>query len=151
MKNGVFGWGGVVENYRFDGATIYSKVNSVKIDTSRTKLGCIVGEAARIGVNVSIMPGIKIGSHTFIGSSVIVSEDLPDNKFIEYQKKITRIVDNRVNRKTGNIEDNRKKMNFYLCAEFLHIRELIRKLQVWCWAVLKILNIGVMIRGVLPP
>ena len=58
------------------------------------------------------MPGIKIGSHTFIGSSVIVSEDLPDNKFIEYQEKITRIVDNRVNRKTGNIEDNRKKMNF---------------------------------------
>ena len=112
LDNVAFGFGAVVANYRFDGATIYSKVNSVKIDTSRTKLGCIVGEAARIGVNVSIMPGIKIGSHTFIGSSVIVSEDLPDNKFIEYQKKITRIVDNRVNRKTGNIEDNRKKMNF---------------------------------------
>jgi len=112
LNNVAFGFGAVVANYRLDGASVKSVVNTVKIDTLRTKLGVMIGESSRIGVNASLMPGIKIGKHAFIGSGVILSQDLPDNKFIEFQQRTSRVVDNRIKKNTGKIEENRLKLKF---------------------------------------
>ena len=75
------GSGAKTANLRLDEGEIYSVVKGKKMGTGRVKLGAIVGKDVRIGVNASIMPGVKIGSHSFVGSGVILDNDLPDGSF----------------------------------------------------------------------
>ncbi|MGB9707169.1 MAG: DapH/DapD/GlmU-related protein, partial [Microgenomates group bacterium] len=56
-------------------------------DTQRQKLGAIIGENCRIGVNATLLPGIKIGKSTFIGPGEVIRDDVSDNKFF-YKNKI---------------------------------------------------------------
>lgn len=71
-----FGAGAVTANFRFDEAQILSIVNGVKLNTKRTKLGAIVGREARIGVNASLMPGVKIGSGALVGPGSVQYQDV---------------------------------------------------------------------------
>jgi len=79
--NVLMGAGAVLANFRFDGQPIRSKVLKEKITTSFLKLGAIIGERSKVGVNATILPGVKIGKKTFIGPGQIVKEDIADNKF----------------------------------------------------------------------
>lgn len=72
------GSGTVLANLRFDEGEIYSIVKGKKIGTKRNKLGAIIGSSVRIGVNASIMPGIKIGWGSFIGAGIILDRDVPE-------------------------------------------------------------------------
>ncbi len=56
-------------------------VKGEKINTHRTKLGSMIGANVRIGVNASIMPGIKIGSGSMIGAGVTLDTDLSEGSF----------------------------------------------------------------------
>lgn len=75
------GSGAVLANLRLDDGDIYSMVKNERIATTRNKLGVLVGKHVRIGVNASIMPGIKIGMNSFIGSGVILDKDLPEQSY----------------------------------------------------------------------
>ncbi len=75
------GSGAKTANLRLDEAEISSMVKGKKMETGRVKLGAMIGKDVRIGVNASIMPGIKIGSHSFVGSGVILDADVPDGSF----------------------------------------------------------------------
>jgi len=79
--NVLMGAGAVLANFRFDGQPIRSKVLKEKITTYFLKLGAIIGERSKVGVNATFLPGIKIGKKTFIGPGQIVKEDIADNKF----------------------------------------------------------------------
>lgn len=81
-KNVFFGAGAVTANFRFDGKNPKSAISGVKIDTQLPKLGAIVGENSKIGVNASILPGVKIGRNSFVGPGEIIKEDVKDNTFI---------------------------------------------------------------------
>jgi NDP-sugar pyrophosphorylase family protein len=80
--NVLMGAGAVLANFRFDGQPIRSKVLKEKITTSFLKLGAIIGERSKVGVNATILPGVKIGKKTFIGPGQIAKEDIADNKFL---------------------------------------------------------------------
>lgn len=82
------GSGAVLANLRLDERTISSWVFEEKISTQKEKLGAIIGSGTRIGVNVSIMPGIKIGKNCFVGSGVILEEDLPEGTFCRVKQKL---------------------------------------------------------------
>ncbi len=73
------GAGAVCANLRLDQTNIFSSVNKVKVNTNRIKLGMIAGNGVQIGVNASIMPGVKLGKNTVVGPSVILKQDLEDN------------------------------------------------------------------------
>lgn len=75
------GSGAVLANLRLDEGEIFSVVKNEKIHTGRTKLGAIIGRNVRIGVNVSIMPGVKIGGNSSLGAGITVDRDIPDNSF----------------------------------------------------------------------
>ncbi len=79
-NNVSMGAGAVLANYRLDEGTISSNQDNKRIDTKRLKLGAIIGENVRLGVNCSIMPGVKIGSGSFVGSSVMLDQDIAENK-----------------------------------------------------------------------
>lgn len=73
-KNVLLGAGAILANFRFDKQTIKN--------TNLNKLGSIIGEGSKIGVNTTILPGVKIGSNTFVGPSEMIDQDIEDNKFV---------------------------------------------------------------------
>jgi NDP-sugar pyrophosphorylase family protein len=72
------GFGATTANYRIDGRTVPSMVGGQRIDSERMKLGSIIGANSRIGVNTSIMPGVKIGADALIGPGIRITRDVPD-------------------------------------------------------------------------
>lgn len=81
------GSGTVTGNLRLDEQNIIEKIKENDIDTKRNKLGAIIGSNVRIGINVSIMPGIKIGSGSFIGPAALINTDIPDNSYVKATNK----------------------------------------------------------------
>lgn len=51
----------VISNARHDGRTHYCQIEHELIDTKRFKLGAIIGDGVRTGVNTTILPGRIIG------------------------------------------------------------------------------------------
>lgn len=73
-----FGAGTVLANLRFDEAKIVVEVGDRKnkVDTGYDKLGAIVGDGCRTGINASLMPGVRIGPDSFVGAHVCLARDL---------------------------------------------------------------------------
>lgn len=63
------GAGTKIANLRFDGANI----NVSGIDTGRRKLGAIIGDRVKTGINASINTGSMIGNDVFIGPGAVVT------------------------------------------------------------------------------
>jgi NDP-sugar pyrophosphorylase family protein len=75
-----FGAGTVLANFRLDEGNIQIKVSGSLVDTGYDKLGAIVGRGCRIGVNASLMPGVRVGPDSFVGPQVCLRQDLRANK-----------------------------------------------------------------------
>ena len=73
------GAGTITANLRFDEAQIKSKLRGSWVDSGRKKLGAILGDGAKTGINVSTLPGVKIGRGAWIGPGAIVAQDVPSN------------------------------------------------------------------------
>lgn len=58
---------------------IYMNFNSERIPVPREKFGAIIGDDTFIGINVSIFPGKRIGSHSIIAPGVIIEQDIDSN------------------------------------------------------------------------
>lgn len=80
--NTSFGAGAVTANLRLDEKNVSVNVNGERVDTGSNKFGIITGESVRVGVNTSIMPGVKIGNNSFVASGICVSEDIEDKQFV---------------------------------------------------------------------
>ena len=87
-----FGAGTVLANFRFDERNISVRIGDESVDTERDKFGAIIGSNSKTGVNVSVMPGIKIGPNSVVGSHVCLTDDLEPDSFIlaEPSQKIIR-------------------------------------------------------------
>jgi NDP-sugar pyrophosphorylase family protein len=75
-----FGAGTVLANLRFDEAKIVVEVGNNRVDTGYDKLGAIVGQGCRTGINASLMPGVRVGPHSFVGAHVCLARDLEARK-----------------------------------------------------------------------
>lgn len=73
------GAGVILANLRFDRKTVKMKVKDHVEDTGRLKLGAIIGGHAQLGVNVSVVPGVKIGSYSWVLPGSTVYRDVPPN------------------------------------------------------------------------
>lgn len=80
------GAGTITANLRFDKRTIKMTVKGVKVDTGLKKLGAVIGAYAQTGINVSIMPGVKIGSHAIVWPGCVVDRDVPSNSVFRCDK-----------------------------------------------------------------
>lgn len=86
--NVLFGAQAVTANFRFDAKTIKSTVNGKKVNTDLEKFGAIIGANSKIGVNTTLLPGVKIGRNTFVGPGETVDDDIEDNIFTIKGKKV---------------------------------------------------------------
>ena len=74
------GAGSVTANLRFDEKTIKVKLKGKTYDTGLRKLGAIIGGGARIGVNASLMPGVRVGARSWIYPGCVVYRDVMDGE-----------------------------------------------------------------------
>ncbi|MBK1829344.1 hypothetical protein JIN77_01285 [Verrucomicrobiaceae bacterium R5-34] len=70
------GAGTILANYRHDGTNHRSRVNGQLIDTGRVKLGAVLGDGVRTGVNTCVYPARKIGPGRMTRPNEIVDHDL---------------------------------------------------------------------------
>jgi bifunctional UDP-N-acetylglucosamine pyrophosphorylase/glucosamine-1-phosphate N-acetyltransferase len=85
----MFGAQAVTGNLKFNGEKISSLVNKKKVDTNMNKLGAVIGNLSKIGVNTTIFPGIKIGKKAWVGPGETVRYDINDQVyFVNEEERI---------------------------------------------------------------
>jgi UDP-N-acetylglucosamine diphosphorylase/glucosamine-1-phosphate N-acetyltransferase len=75
-ENCNLGAGTITANYRLDGGTIKMVVKDRVVDSGRTKLGAVLGDNVKAGINALFMPGVKVGCNSWIGPNVVVHRDV---------------------------------------------------------------------------
>ncbi len=95
-ENVSLGSGAVCANLRLDEGEIFVALEKQKVGTRRNKFGTALGANSRVGVNSSIMPGILVGENCFVGSGLVLAQNLKSQSFLDAVWK-TKI---RVNRKS---------------------------------------------------
>jgi bifunctional UDP-N-acetylglucosamine pyrophosphorylase/glucosamine-1-phosphate N-acetyltransferase len=82
------GAGTVTANYRLDAGTVKMMVKDEIVDTERTKLGAVLGDNVRGGINALFMPGVKVGVNSWIGPNVVVERDLAPNTVVLLKQSV---------------------------------------------------------------
>lgn len=89
-ENCNLGAGVVFANLRFDNKIIKSRVKGRTIETGRTKFGAVLGKNSKVGINVSLMPGVLVGRECVIGPKSVVAANIEDGTifYTKFQKII---------------------------------------------------------------
>jgi UDP-N-acetylglucosamine diphosphorylase/glucosamine-1-phosphate N-acetyltransferase len=85
--NCLFGAGTITANYRFDEKNVRVRVGENRIDSGTNKLGAIVGNNCKTGINACLEPGVKIGPQSMVGPNVDLQEDLEPGKIVFVNKQ----------------------------------------------------------------
>ncbi|AFK21991.1 bifunctional sugar-1-phosphate nucleotidylyltransferase/acetyltransferase [Pyrococcus sp. ST04] len=88
-ENTNLGAGTITANLRHDKGTVKVEVKGKLEDSGRRKLGAIIGHNVKVGINVSIYPGRKIGSNAFVGPGVIVDKNIPPGVLVVVKQEKT--------------------------------------------------------------
>jgi bifunctional UDP-N-acetylglucosamine pyrophosphorylase/glucosamine-1-phosphate N-acetyltransferase len=72
------GAGTITANLRFDHENVKMTIKGIRMDTGLRKFGTVMGDDCQTGINVSLHPGVIVGSGTWIAPSVIVEKDVPE-------------------------------------------------------------------------
>ncbi|MFX1567806.1 MAG: bifunctional sugar-1-phosphate nucleotidylyltransferase/acetyltransferase [Promethearchaeota archaeon] len=83
-ENVNLGAGSKISNLRFDNKSVWVTIKGERINSSRRKLGAIIGPNVQTGINTSIMCGKKIGENSVIGAHTLVVEDVAPNTLYYY-------------------------------------------------------------------
>ncbi len=103
-ENCSLGAGTVLANFRLDEGDIQIKVGDSMVDTGYDKLGVIMGRGCRIGVNASLMPGVRVGPDSFVGPQVCLRQDLGANKLVLLESRY-RVEDNKTSLDEGKRQE----------------------------------------------
>jgi UDP-N-acetylglucosamine diphosphorylase/glucosamine-1-phosphate N-acetyltransferase len=82
------GAGTITANYRLDSGTIKMLVKDNVVDSGRTKLGAVLGDNVKTGINALFMPGVKVGCNGTIGPNVIVYRDVPAHNVVLLKQNV---------------------------------------------------------------
>ncbi len=81
-NNCLFGAGTITANFRFDEKNIKVRIDGKMIDSGTNKLGAIIGDNCKTGINACLEPGVKIGPQSIVGPNVNLQEDLEPEKIV---------------------------------------------------------------------
>ena len=76
------GAGTVTANLRLDDGSVKMRVKGVVVDSGRRKLGVVLGDGVKSGINALFMPGVKVGCNSWIGPNVVVSRDVGSDRLL---------------------------------------------------------------------
>jgi bifunctional UDP-N-acetylglucosamine pyrophosphorylase/glucosamine-1-phosphate N-acetyltransferase len=82
------GAGTLVGNLRLDNANVKMRIKGELVDSGRRKLGCVIGNNTKLGLNVMINSGRKIGNNCMVGPGVVVYRDIPDDSNVMCKQEL---------------------------------------------------------------
>jgi len=82
------GAGSITANLRLDEGTVRMRIKGELVDTEQRKLGVILGDQVKAGINSLFMPGVKVGPRAWIGPNVVVSRDIPPDSLILLKQEV---------------------------------------------------------------
>ena len=85
-NNCLFGAGTITANFRFDEKNVQVRIGDKKIDSGTNKLGAIIGDNCKTGINSCLEPGVKLGPQSMVGPNVDLQDDLKPGKIIFVDK-----------------------------------------------------------------
>jgi len=94
--NCLLGAGTITANFRFDEKNIKLRIEGKEVDSGTDKLGAIIGDNCKTGINACLSPGVKIGPHSIVGPNVNLQNDLKPGKIIFVDKKCYVVKENRI-------------------------------------------------------
>ena len=77
-RNVNFGAGTNVANLRHDGESVRLTVKRDRVETGRRKLGAIVGDGAKTGINTSLNAGVRLGPDETTAPGEVLTRDRSD-------------------------------------------------------------------------
>ncbi|WP_456418568.1 bifunctional UDP-N-acetylglucosamine diphosphorylase/glucosamine-1-phosphate N-acetyltransferase GlmU [Methanocaldococcus infernus] len=80
-ENCNFGCNTITANLRFDDRPVKVNIKGKRVESVR-KLGVIMGDNVKTGIQVSFMPGVKVGSNSWIGASCLIDKDIERDTFV---------------------------------------------------------------------
>jgi len=86
------GAGTTIANLRLDEKVIKMEVGGKVVSSGRRKLGTMIADNVKTGINCSINVGVKIGPNSAIGPGSIVYEDVPPNTMVSVRPVIKKSV-----------------------------------------------------------
>jgi bifunctional UDP-N-acetylglucosamine pyrophosphorylase/glucosamine-1-phosphate N-acetyltransferase len=109
-NNCLFGAGTLTANFRFDEKNVQVWVGDRRVDSGTNKLGAIIGDNCKTGINACLEPGVKIGPQSMVGPNVDLQADLEPRKLIFVNKKSYATVDNRISVSAESKQQLMKKL-----------------------------------------
>jgi UDP-N-acetylglucosamine diphosphorylase/glucosamine-1-phosphate N-acetyltransferase len=94
--NCLFGAGTITANYRFDEKNVKVRIREKQIDSGTNKLGAIIGDNCKTGINSCLEPGVKVGPQSIVGPKVDLQDDLEPGKIIFATKNSYVKIENRI-------------------------------------------------------
>ena len=94
--NCLFGAGTITANFRFDEKNVQVWVGDKRVDSGTNKLGAIIGDNCKTGINSCLEPGIKIGPQSMVGPNVNLQSDLEPETIILVNKNSYMKTKNRI-------------------------------------------------------
>ena len=108
--NCLFGAGTITANFRFDEKNIQVWVGDRQVDSGTNKLGAIIGENCKTGINSCLEPGVKIGPQSMVGPNVDLQSDLEPETIILVNKNSYIKTKNRITVSSESKEQLMKKL-----------------------------------------
>lgn len=87
-RNVDIGAGTVFGTLRFDDAKTSHLINQKRVTPYHFSNVVYMGDFTRTGVNTVIMPGVKIGCRSVVGTNVVLAEDLPNESIIQVEQTL---------------------------------------------------------------
>jgi UDP-N-acetylglucosamine diphosphorylase / glucose-1-phosphate thymidylyltransferase / UDP-N-acetylgalactosamine diphosphorylase / glucosamine-1-phosphate N-acetyltransferase / galactosamine-1-phosphate N-acetyltransferase len=84
------GAGTITANLRFDDGRVKMMIKDKVVDTGRRKLGAILGDNVKTGINSTFMPGVKVGANSWIGPNVMIERDVPADTML-FLKQVSEV------------------------------------------------------------
>jgi bifunctional UDP-N-acetylglucosamine pyrophosphorylase/glucosamine-1-phosphate N-acetyltransferase len=109
-NNCLFGAGAITANYRFDEKNVPVWVGDKRVDSGTNKLGAIIGDNCKTGINACLEPGVKVGPQSMVGPNVDLQADLEPETIIFVNKNSYVKTKNRIKVSSESKEQLMKKL-----------------------------------------
>ena len=76
------GAGFITANRRIDRNAVSVEVKSEKVSTGNSRVGVLMGNSVKTGINVSTMPGVIIGQGSVVGPMTCIMKNVPEKTLI---------------------------------------------------------------------
>ncbi len=76
------GAGTITANLRFDDLPINMSIKGKRVSSGRRKMGAVLGDGVKTGINVSLYPGVKVGRGSWISPHASIDRDIPPDTLV---------------------------------------------------------------------